>query len=135
MSDGDEEEPTWLTRFIVERVHAEQIREHGGDSEIRDESLLEAALARPRNTYAYDDDADLFDLASEYAFGLTRNHPFVDGNKRTSFLAAYVFLSLNGWELVADEREVVSIVTALSSGDIEAEAFARWLREKSNEIG
>lgn len=131
-NDADEtSEPTWLTRLIVEHIHDEQIREHGGDYAIRDDDLLESALTRPRNTHAYDETADLYDLAADYAFGLTRNHPFVDGNKRTAFLAAYVFLDLNGVELTADEPDVVAVVYALSGDDIGRGEFAEWLRDHS----
>lgn len=120
-------EPRWLTPFIIERVHEEQLREHGGQRGVRDESLLHSALDRPKNTYAYNEAATLIDLAADYTFGISRNHPFIDGNKRTAFLAAFIFLELNGLTIEAEEPEVVAVVVALSSGDIDRDEFARWL--------
>ncbi len=133
MADSDRQEPRWLTRFIVEQVHQSQIREHGGEHGVRDKSLLQSALHRPNNTFAYDADASLTDLAADYTFGIARNHPFVDGNKRTAFLAAFIFLELNGMTIEAEEPEVVAIVVALSSGDIGRDEFARWLEEHAGE--
>ena len=124
MADG----VRWLTLFIVERIHEHQIAEHGGEHGIRDAGLLQSALARPRNRYSYEGGADLYDLAADYAFGISRNHPFMDGNKRTAFLAAYVFLELNGVEIDADEVDVVVVMTALAAGELDQEALARWLR-------
>ena len=122
-------EPRWLTPFIIERVHDEQIREHGGEYGVRDDSLLRSALDRPKNTFAYDETADLIDLAADYTFGISRNHPFVDGNKRTAFLAAFIFLELNGLTIEAQETDVVALITALSAGDIDRDDYARWLRQ------
>lgn len=121
-------DPRWLTRFVVERIHERQLQEHGGEAGLRDDSLVESAQARPKNAYVYRDTADLCTLAAEYTFGISRNHPFVDGNKRTAFLAAYVFLELNGLVVSADETAVFAVVTAISAGDIDAEEFGRWLR-------
>jgi death-on-curing protein len=134
MTDPENPQPHWLTAFIVERVHEAQIREHGGEHGVRDKPLLQSALHRPKNTFAYNPDATLTDLAADYAFGIARNHPFVDGNKRTAFLAAYIFLELNELTIAADEPEVVAVVIALSSGDISRDAFAQWLKEHTEEL-
>jgi death-on-curing protein len=95
---------------------------------MRDAGLLASALARPRNPHAYGE-SDVCRLAAAYASGIVRNHPFVDGNNRTAFLAAYVFLGLNGFDLGADEVEAAAAILRLASGDIEEEAFADWLRK------
>jgi death-on-curing protein len=124
-------EPRWLTRFIIEQIHYRQIDEHGGDNELRDASLLESALARAKNSYAYDETKDLCSLAADYAFGISRNHPFVDGNKRSAFLAAYIFLELNGVVNESDEPAVVAMMLGLSKGEITVEEFAVWLRSVS----
>jgi death-on-curing protein len=129
MSDSDQNEPRWLTRMIIERVHEQQIRAHGGEYGVRDKALLQSALYRPKNTFAYEPSSRLVELAADYSFGIAKNHPFVDGNKRTAFLAAFIFLELNGLTIEADESEVVAIVVALSSGDIDRDAFASWLDE------
>jgi death on curing protein len=111
-------------------MHGEQIAEHGGSLGVRDEGLLSSALARPQNQAAYGDPS-VFDLGAAYAFGIIRNHPFVDGNKRAGFLAAYAFLILNGWELIASEIEAVAAVLALTVGDLDEAGFADWLKEES----
>jgi death-on-curing protein len=119
--------PVWLLRDVINAVHDMQLAEHGGAPGVRDEGLLESALARPVNLHAYGE-ADLCRLAASYAFGIVRNHPFVDGNKRTGFLAAYVFLKINGSDLIAGEVEATTAVLALASGDRSEEDFADWLR-------
>jgi death-on-curing protein len=111
-------------------MQGEQISEHGGSLGIRDAGLLSSALARPQNQAAYGDPS-VFDLAAAYAFGIIGNHPFVDGNKRTGFLAAYVFLDLNGWELIASEVEAVTAVLALATNEMDEAGFASWLKAKS----
>ncbi|QLA17439.1 type II toxin-antitoxin system death-on-curing family toxin [Desulfolutivibrio sulfoxidireducens] len=122
----------WLSAMAVAAAHDEQIAEHGGGTGMRDDGLLDSALARPRHLLGYGD-PDAFDLAAAYAFGLVRNHPFVDGNKRTGFLAAYVFLDLNGWELAAPEADTAAAVLALAGGGMDEAAFAAWLREHARE--
>lgn len=116
----------WLLEAVVRAVHAEQLAAHGGGDGVRDPGLLASALARPRHLAEYGQ-PDAFALAAAYACGIIRNHPFVDGNKRTGFLAAYVFLDLNGWELVAAEIEVAAVVLALAAGEMDEAAFAAWL--------
>lgn len=120
-------EPVWLLRSVIDAMHDMQLAEHGGASGVRDEGLLESALARPKNSYSYGV-TDLCDLAASYAFGLIRNHPYVDGNKRTAFLAAYVFLKINGLKLQADEISTTQTVLELASGELDEETFANWLR-------
>ncbi len=120
----------WLLEGVVIAMHGEQIAEHGGSLGIRDAGLLSSALARPQNQAVYGEPS-VFDLAAAYAFGIIRNHPFVDGNKRTGFLAAYVFLDLNGWELTASEAEAVFAVLALATGEIEETDFSDWLKTQS----
>lgn len=121
-------EPRWLSREIVNAIHVDQVRRHGGLRGLRDEGLLESALARPPQRWSYKPDADLADLAAAYTFGITKNHPFLDGNKRIGFVAAYVFLGLNGLHLVAPEAETVIVVLALAAGDRDEASFAAWLR-------
>lgn len=117
----------WIERTVIDALHDRLLAEHGGPAGLRDESLLDSALARPQHLAAYGD-PDLCDLAASYAAGLVRNHPFVDGNKRTAFMAMYVFLARNGCRLAAPEAEATYTMTALAAGDIDEAAFARWLR-------
>ena len=128
MTEGGGGEPAWLPRLAVEIIHREQIRQHGGQLGVRDEGLLDSALARPRNRWAYGEDPDLADLAAAYAHGLAGNHPFVDGNKRVAFLAAYTFLGLNDHDLEAPEPETVAVVGGLAAGELSEEEFAAWVR-------
>jgi death-on-curing protein len=115
----------------VETIHTAQLREHGGSTGLRDENLLESALARPRHKFAYAEQPDLAVLAAACAFGLARNHAFVDGNKRTAFMAAYVFLGLNDLDLTADEVDVVGTMEAVADGRLTEPALADWLRTHS----
>jgi len=115
---------------VVIALHDEQLAEHGGGVGIRDAGLLSSSLARPRNQAVYGDPS-VFGLAAAYAYGIVRNHPFVDGNKRTGFLAAYVFLDMNGWELMAPEGEAVAAVLALAAGEMQESGFSDWLKTNS----
>ncbi len=119
--------PVWVGEAIVLAMHEHLLAEHGGASGVRDNALLESALARPQQLMAYGD-PDLYDLAAGYAAGIVRNHPFVDGNKRTGFMAAYLFLARNSIQLVASEVDVVQIVTALAANEVDESEFADWLR-------
>ncbi|HVV32317.1 MAG TPA: type II toxin-antitoxin system death-on-curing family toxin [Vitreimonas sp.] len=121
-------EPKWLGVQSVMVMHDEQLAEHGGAAGLRDAGLPDSALARPRNAWSYGQD-DLIALGSLYAAGIMRNHPFVDGNKRTGFLAAYAFLYVNGLEIVADEAEVIVQCLALAASEIDETEFAAWLRD------
>jgi len=123
-------EPVWLDRLIIESIHFDQIRLHGGLPGIRDENALESALARPRNRSVYEPDANLSDLAAAYGFAFTSSHPFNDGNKRIGFLAMYVFLGLNGCEIVAEETEVVELMIAIAGGGRSEREIADWLRQR-----
>ena len=123
-------EPIWLLPEVVDEIHALQIEEHGGAPGIRDRGLLESALGRPEHAFSYGG-GGLLDIAAAYAFGLARNHPFIDGNKRTSFLCAYVFLRLNGLMLVAEEVNATETMVAFAAGSLDEAAFAIWLRENS----
>ncbi len=123
-------EPRWVPRVVVEAVQLDQVREHGGLIGLRDEDALEAALARPRQRWAYDPGSDLPRLAAAYTFGICSGHPFRDGNKRISFLTAVIFLGLNGLDLVAPEKEVATKMWALAAGELDEEAIAKWLRSR-----
>ncbi|MBA3918791.1 MAG: type II toxin-antitoxin system death-on-curing family toxin [Gemmatimonas sp.] len=122
--------PRWVPRLVLDSVHLDQLREHGGLPGTRDENALEAALARPQQKHHYEPDSDLATLAAAYAFGLARAHPFNDGNKRTAFLAAMILLGLNGKDLDATEAEVVQMVTALAAGSLSEASLAEWLRPR-----
>ncbi|MDR3560583.1 MAG: type II toxin-antitoxin system death-on-curing family toxin [Negativicutes bacterium] len=120
----------WLKEEVIIAVHDEQLAEHGGAEGVRDSGLLSSALARPKNLAEYEKPS-AFELAAAYATGIVRNHPFVDGNKRTGFLAAYMFLALNGWELDAPEADAAAAVLALAAGEIDETQFSAWLKENS----
>lgn len=122
-------EPLWLDRLILEAIHFDQIRLHGGLPGVRDENTLESALARPRNRSVYDESSDLSALAAAYGFGLTSSHPFNDGNKRIGFLAMYVFLGLNGVEIVAAEADVVDLMVTIADGSRSEDEVVGWLRD------
>nr|WP_255703269.1 type II toxin-antitoxin system death-on-curing family toxin [Lysobacter sp. GX 14042] len=112
-------------------IHDRQLAEHGGGGGARDESLLDSALARPQQLYAYGDPPpDLADLAASLAYGLARNHPFVDGNKRTAAVACEVFIELNGGVLQADDLELYPVYIGLADGSLPEGEFATWLRER-----
>lgn len=121
-------EPTWLPFELVIAIHERQLREHGGPPGIRDHGALESALGRPKNQWMYDD-VDLARLAAAYAFGIARNDPFVDGNKRTALLALVTFLGLNDFEFTASEAEAVVMIRALAAGEVEETVLARWIAD------
>lgn len=118
----------WLTREAIELVHHEQLQEHGGLPGLKDENALEAALARPQHKATYGED-DLFVLAAAYLYGIVRNHPFSDGNKRTGFLAAFMFLYINGLLVDADQGQVIELVFGVAAGDIDEDGATRFLRD------
>ncbi|MCD7108899.1 type II toxin-antitoxin system death-on-curing family toxin [Rhizobium sp. DKSPLA3] len=119
---------TWLSREGIEAIHDEQLAEHGGLPGLKDENVLEAALARPLHKHAYGED-DVFVLAAAYLYGITRNHPFSDGNKRTGFLAAFTFLFINGWLLNTEEAMAVAFVLGIASGEIVEDGIANFLQD------
>lgn len=123
----------WLRRDALAALHAEQLAEHGGANGVRDQGLLESALARPENLAAYGE-PDAFDLAAADAFGIVNNHPFVDGNKRAGLMAAATFLALNGWIMTASDQDVVETVLGLAAGETSETDFARWLRENNEAL-
>ena len=123
-------EPIWLRLEAILAAHDEQLAEHGGGAGIRDQGLLESALARPLNVRAYGE-SSLARLAAAYAFGIAKNHPFVDGNKRAALVAAELFLAVNGFDLIADDVEVVKVFLALAAGEVSEEELAAWIDRNS----
>ena len=120
-------DPVWLTRDVIYAVHQELLVRFGGLAGVRDEGLLESELARPEHIRSYED-APLFALAAAYAYGIVKNHPFIDGNKRVGYMAAYVFLGANGFEIIAPEEEVVIQTLALAAGECSEAEYAEWLK-------
>ncbi len=127
-------EPVWVPRLVVEAIHLDQLRAHGGLAGIRDENALESALARAQQRWTYQPKSDLPTLAAAYGFGLCQNHPFRDGNKRVAFVTLVVFLMLNGWEFNAPEQEVVAAMLAVASGKSKEGALATWVRGHSRRV-
>lgn len=118
----------WILESVVHAIHDEQIAEHGGLQGTRDLKLLQSALARPQNLFNYNE-PDIAKLAASYGYGISRNHPFNDGNKRTAFVVVELFLMLNGYELMADDGACVLKMLEVASGEIAEEAFADWIRD------
>ena len=121
-------EPRWLDITIVLDVHAEQLALFGGADGIRDLGLLESGLARPINKFGYGE-SDLAALAAAYAFGIARNHPFVDGNKRAAFASIIVFLGLNGFDFDVPPEQATAMILALAAGEVSEDSLARWIRD------
>lgn len=121
--------PKWLSRLVVDAVQNDQLREHGGLPGIRDENVLESALARPQHKWHYTEKMDLATLAAAYGFGLVKNHPYRDGNKRIGFLAMATFLGINGHHLEATDAEVVTEMLALAAGRVSKQELADWIRQ------
>jgi len=124
---ADRIEPRWLDVADALAIHDRQLAEHGGGSGVRDQAMLESALARPVNQWFYGEE-DPARLAAAYAFGLARNHPFVDGNKRTAWVLARLFLALNGHALRFDPADAINTVLALAAGDLSEENLTAWFR-------
>ncbi|MGB8337833.1 MAG: type II toxin-antitoxin system death-on-curing family toxin [Burkholderiales bacterium] len=120
----------WIDAAVLYAVHEEQLAEHGGGAGVRDAGLFESALARPQNLALYEK-PDFADLATAYGFGIARNHPFIDGNKRTAFVAVELFLDLNGVELNADDASCVMTMLAVAAGEMDEATFAEWIRRQS----
>ena len=127
-------EPFWIDVDVVLAIHDEQLAEHGGQAGVRDRGLLESALARPRNQFAYGE-SSLPRLAASYAFGISRNHPFLDGNKRTSLVVAELFLDLNGLDLTASDEAFVTTFLRLAAGELGEDDLARWIEANSRPTG
>lgn len=119
----------WLNRAVIIAIHEVQLAEHGGGTGVRDAGLLDSALGKPQQLNNYGEPPpDAAALAASYGYGISRNHPFIDGNKRPGYVAAELFLRLNGWRLNADDASCVVTMLAVAAGDITEEAFAAWLR-------
>jgi len=121
-------EPKWIRKAVVLALHSEQLAEHGGSDGIRDEGLLDSALAKPLNLLAYTE-PDLFDLAASYAFGIARNHPFIDGNKRTALAVSLSFLYLHGWDILAPKQDLYSAFIHLADGTLSEGDLGSWFRQ------
>jgi len=134
MADSTQE-PEWIEQDVVHTIHERQIAEHGGEPGLRDAGLLDSALNRPLQLWSYGDPApDLLDLAASYAFGIAKNHPFFDGNKRTAAVICELFLLVNGVEFVIDEIAKYPYFLALAAGEISEAAFTEWLRANTAPI-
>ena len=123
----------WLTKAAIEIIHHEQLREHGGLTGIKDENALEAAIARPQHKAAYEN-PDVYELAAAYLFGIARNHPFSDGNKRTAFLAAYTFLAIHRQRFTANQGEVIEFVLEVAAGQVNESGIAKFLRDHTEAL-
>jgi death on curing protein len=121
---------TWVAESVALAIHEAQLAEHGGLTGLRDEGLFLSAMARAKNLAAYGDHPDASDLAAAYAFGLARNHPFLDGNKRTAFVVMELFLNLNGCTLGADDAECITTMESLAAGELSEQKLANWLRSQ-----
>lgn len=120
-------EPVWIGKAFTLALHDEMLVEFGGSAGVRDEGLLESALGKPRNLFLYGKPT-LFDLAASYAFGVVRNHPFIDGNKRTGFMVGYTFLTRNGVTFTAWEADAAAAVLAVAAGEMNQDEFSQWLK-------
>ena len=125
----------WVDPAVVRVLHEEQLAEHGGRAGIRDPGLLESALERPRNRVSYEVETDAASLAASYAYGIARNHPFFDGNKRAALIVSELFLALNGWSLATDDADCVTTFLALASGEMTEDALAGWFRSRLQTAG
>ncbi|WP_204106451.1 MULTISPECIES: type II toxin-antitoxin system death-on-curing family toxin [Spirulina sp. CCY15215] len=123
-------EPYWLSNDVVLVIHAKQIEQHGGSAGVRDENLLSASLARPKHLFAYEQ-PNLFELAAAYGYGIAKNHPFIDGNKRTAFAAAATFLLVNNYLLDAPEQEAIAMMEGLACDRETQASLAQWLTNNS----
>lgn len=127
-------EYTWILFESVLAIHNRQIAEHGGSDGVRDEGLLSSALARPQNLLAYTDDADIAALAGAYAFGIAKNHPFIDGNKRTALVVTRTFLKANGYDLKATQEEKYITFLSLADGSLSEDELVEWIRSHLAEL-
>ena len=130
MEQPETSEPTWVPRAVVIGAQFDQLQQHGGAQGLRENgSPLDAALSRPRTRYGYEPDIDLATLAASYAYAITKVlHPFNDGNKRTGFVTAAIFLAINGIDVVADDREVIDLMNAVADGSMDEAVLAAWIR-------
>ena len=121
-------EPNWLSDEIIIAIHDEQLAIHGGGAGLRDQGMLASALERPVNKWSYEN-AALPELAAAYAFGLAKNHPFIDGDKRTALLGLYTFLYINGVDFIVPEADAAAAILALAAGEVDEEGLTRWIRD------
>jgi death-on-curing protein len=126
-------EPRWISKKALLLLHEESLAEFGGARGLREEGLLESALARPRNIYAYKPDATLADLAASYCYGVAKNHAFVDGNKRAAFLCAGLFLAINGYRLTASPIDAIKTILGVAAGTVSEPELARWIAQNSKQ--
>ena len=124
-------EPVWILDEVVQAIHSMVIAQHGGNPDIRDAGLLESALTRPKQKYNYNSGTSVFELAAAYSYGITKNHPFMDGNKRTAFTVGTLFMELNGFILEANEPEVTIMFEALAASEIKETHLSLWFKENS----
>ena len=124
-------EPRWLLEQTIVAVHSMVLEEHGGEPGIRDENMLASALNRPIDKYNYESGSTIFELAAAYSFGLVKNHPFVDGNKRVAFLAGTLFLEINGITFRAEESDAAFVFERLAAGKVKEASLVKWLEENS----
>ncbi len=123
--------PIWIDPEAFRLLHSESLAEYGGLSGMRNEGLLMSALARPQNLFAYEQVTDISRLAAAYAYGITKNHPFIDGNKRAAFLSIGLFLALNGFNLQVEQQKAVNIILSLAAGDLDESALTTWIAKYS----
>jgi len=126
--------PQWISKKALLLLHEESLSYFGGRRGLKDENLLDSALARPLNLLAYNPDASMFDLAASYGFGLARNHAFIDGNKRAAFLSIGIFLRINGYALKADQIDAIQTMMALAAGEISEQSLAAWIEKNSQPL-
>ncbi|HWZ57920.1 MAG TPA: type II toxin-antitoxin system death-on-curing family toxin [Gemmatimonadaceae bacterium] len=122
------DEPTWVSRVVVDAMHTNQLQEHGGLQGTRDVNVLASALGRPQHKYAYEPDVEIATLAAAYVFGLATSHPYIDGNKRTAFVTGAVFLDQNGYDIDRSEQEVVETMLAVADRRLNEAELAAWIR-------
>jgi death-on-curing protein len=127
-------EPRWLTMEMVRAIHEESLALFGGAVGVRDDALLESAVAHPRSLFAYGDKPTIHHLAAGYCSGIIRNHPFIDGNKRAGLLAARAFLFLNGYDFDPDEAEEVNVIVELAAGNVDEDALTEWFKSNTTRI-
>lgn len=121
--------PRWISRLVADSIHYDIIKTHGGMAGLRDENLLESALSRPLNRQAYEPSSDLADLAASYGYGIARDHPYHDGNKRVAFMVMATFTEFNRFELDAPEPDVVAVMMGVAAGEVNEPSLAQWVRE------
>ena len=121
--------PRWISRLVADAIHYDTIKTHGGLAGLRDENLLESALSRPLNRQGYEPASDLADLAAAYGYGIARDHPYHDGNKRVAFMVMATFTEFNRFELDAPEPDVVAIMQGVAAGEVDEPALAQWVRD------